>query len=349
MNQDHAPMGLGEERVPASEAAAIEQITAATWEMLDVRKRPVQRAQHAKHHGCVTAEFIVEPDVPAHLRHGVLKTPRSYQALVRFSNGGKKDDRQRDAHGMAVKLLDAGGGGQDFVMVDHPVFFIRNAADYVVFVSALRAAQSSAPARLMSFSAAAVGIVTLLGLLWGFFARGRWHELGIFLKFVAKQPASPLASQYWSTTPYRLGPHAIRFSARPQETCASAGDVETKSPDFLREALSAHLNLGKREARFDFLVQVQTDAAAMPVEDPTIAWDESISPYRKVATLHIPPQSFESPAQMEACENLSFSPWHTLPEHHPLGGINRARERVYAVMSQRRHELNGASARKPGN
>ena len=353
MSNDHAPMGLGEERVPASEPAAIEEITACTWEMLNVQSKPVQRAQHPKSHGCVNAEFIVEPDVPEHLRHGVLKASGTFQARVRFSNGSKTDDRQRDAHGMAIKLLDAASGGQaastqDFVMVDNPLFFIRNAADYVVFVRALRDAQDSGLARRLSFSPKAVEVVSLLGLLWGFFVRGHTHELGIFLKFIAKRPASPLASRYWSTTPYRLGPHAIRFSARPHEACASADDLQSKSPDFLREALSAHLNLGKREACFDFMVQVQTDAARMPVEDPTIAWDEAASPYRKVATLRIPPQAFESPAQMQSCENMAFSPWHTLPEHRPLGGINRARRQVYAVMSQRRHELNGVSEREPG-
>jgi hypothetical protein len=71
-----------------------------------------------------------------------------------------------------------------------------------------------------------------------------------------------------------------------------------------------------------------------------------MSPYRKVATIRIPAQSFESPARMQYCENLVFSPWHTLPEHRPLGGINRAREVVYAVMSKRRHELNGVSSAK---
>ena len=82
--------------------------------------------------------------------------------------------------------------------------------------------------------------------------------------------------------------------------------------------MSAHLQ--EREARFDFLVQLQTDPVAMPVEDPTVVWDETASPYQKAATIRIPSQSFESMEQMQFCENLSFTPWHALCEHRPLGG-----------------------------
>jgi hypothetical protein len=101
------------------------------------------------------------------------------------------------------------------------------------------------------------------------------------------------------------------------------------------------LHLQDQEARFDLLVQLQTDPVAMPVEDPTVAWDERVSPLRKVATVRIPPQRFETKERMVLGENLSFSPWHTLPEHRPLGGINRVRKGVYEALSKRRHEHNG--------
>ena len=64
----------------------------------------------------------------------------------------------------------------------------------------------------------------------------------------------------------------------------------------------------------------------MPVEDPTVEWK---SPFIKVATLKLPSQTIDSPEQLEFCENLSFNPWHSLPEHEPLGGINRPRKQVY--------------------
>lgn len=105
--------------------------------------------------------------------------------------------------------------------------------------------------------------------------------------------------------------------------------------------------LKERAASFEFLVQVQTDPTAMPVEDPTIPWDEKVSPYRRIGTIQIAPQTFDTPGQMSDCENLSFSPWHTLDEHRPLGGINRVRKLVYDELSKARHDENKAPRVEP--
>jgi hypothetical protein len=63
----------------------------------------------------------------------------------------------------------------------------------------------------------------------------------------------------------------------------------------------------------------QTDAAAMPVEDPTVEWTST--PVR-VAAITIDPQTFDSAEQMAFFANLSWTPWNVLPQHRPLGGIN---------------------------
>jgi hypothetical protein len=78
-----------------------------------------------------------------------------------------------------------------------------------------------------------------------------------------------------------------------------------------------------------------------------VAWDPELSPYIKVATLRIPSQICDFPKRMVFCENLSFNPWRTLPEHQPLGGINRARRQVYPAISEFRHRRNVAPMREP--
>src|ERR1041385_5285616 len=105
-----------------------------------VPQRPgtARRGQHPKHHGCVTARFRVRPDCPPELRHGIFAEPNEYAALIRFSNGRVWDDRKRDAHGMAVKLLlnenllgvQFASDGQDFVLVDSETFFTGDPAEY---------------------------------------------------------------------------------------------------------------------------------------------------------------------------------------------------------------------------
>jgi hypothetical protein len=58
----------------------------------------------------------------------------------------------------------------------------------------------------------------------------------------------------------------------------------------------------------------------------------------KVATLHLAKQSFRTPEREALAETLSFSPGHSLPEHAPLGGLNRARSKIYEALSKFRHQ-----------
>jgi hypothetical protein len=85
----------------------------------------------------------------------------------------------------------------------------------------------------------------------------------------------------------------------------------------------------------------------MPIEDATVEWDETVSPFRKVARVHIPPQEFESPEHMKFCENLAFNPWRVLPEHKPLGGLNRVRKDLYQELAAFRHQENDVKYTEP--
>lgn len=76
-------------------------------------------------------------------------------------------------------------------------------------------------------------------------------------------------------------------------------------------------------------------------------WKEAQAPFYQVATLRIPRQVFDTLAQNEFCENLSFTPWHALPEHKPLGVTNRLRKVIYDRVSRVRHEMNSVSRQEP--
>ena len=136
------------EVIPQNEQVDIDGIAQISLEILNTKQRPVRRGQHAKHHGCVRAQFIVEPDLPLELRQGVFREPRTFLTWVRFSNGSKDDDTQGDIHGMALKLLDVEGDKildaerhertQDFILMDHPVFFSRDARNNHTLAKTLR-------------------------------------------------------------------------------------------------------------------------------------------------------------------------------------------------------------------
>jgi hypothetical protein len=329
---------IGEETIPSGEAAQIAEIVALMREIQearDAKQDPVPRNVHPKQHGCVRAELIVDSELSATLRQGIFREERSYPAFVRFSNAKQRDDRLPDGHGMAIKLLGVPGpkilgtdaDTQDFVLIDHPVFFARDVADFLPLMHDFR--------RLLLGGASAKTWTVLKGLL------SPNERFRLVRKAAAKRPNNPLEIQYWSTTPIRFGSTAAKFSLRPR--IDRLPEAPANSPDKLRLAMAAHLR--KQEARFDFLLQLQTNPQTMPVEDATVAWEDA--EFTKVATLRIPQQSFESPDQIQFGENLSFTPWHALEDHRPLGGINRARLQIYEAMAARRRELNGAIQREP--
>jgi len=321
------------EDVPANEDVATQQIEQMIEENVraEARNGLARRGAHAKAHGCVQAEFRILDKLPEEVRVGIFSEARIYPAWIRYSNafGKVQDDLVDDGRGMAIKLMGierSDSGTQDFIMINHPVFFVRNAADYVEFQKAL---SEDSPFK--------------------FFFPGlnpfnfRLHEFRIANAIRSTKVANPLDSQYWSTTPYRFGDTEMKFSARP---CGSASPfAETASPDFLRDNMQKHL--AQSEACFDFLVQLRKFPTEMPIEDPTIEWSEKDSPFIPVARITIPVQAFTSPEQLAFCENLSFTPWHAIPEHRPLGGINRVRKTVYDTISRVRHELNGGERHEP--
>jgi hypothetical protein len=298
----------------------------------------VRRDAHPKHHGLLAATFVVD-DVPVDLRHGVFAAPGQYETWVRLSNGSPRiqSDRKRDQRGLAIKLLGVPGEKvlpgerdsqtQDFVLASAPRFFIRDAASYVAFA---RAAARRPSFRVFGY------FLGINPFAW------RLHELGA-LAASLRHTNDLLTTRYWSQVPSRLGPHVVKYSVRPVGEVAPA--KPSRSPDFLREALIAHLSA--RPARFEFLVQRQRNASTMPVEDATVEWSERDSPFERVATLDIQMQRFDTPDRMALAEQLSYTPWHTLPAHEPLGGINRMRRVVYETLSAHRHARNGVPRGEP--
>lgn len=328
------------EQAPAGEDAAIAEILRIIKLKLREQFPPGQgdmrRDAHPKHHGAVRAELVVEPSLPPELAVGVFRLPRSYPAWVRFSNGAGavQADHVRDGRGIAIKLMDVDGPKlmsdeartQDFLFINHDVFAVKDASDYVELFRIIE--RDGAPTR--------------------FFLSAnpfKWHlkEL-VNASKIRVQVSNLLTLQYFTMTPYLMGDTPAKFSVRPQ-VLANAGAPPNAAPDYLRHVMAQQLQ--RESVAFDFMVQLQTDARRMPVEDPRIRWEPAQSPWRKVATLRIPAQTFDSPAQLQFAEDLSYSPWHSVPEHQPLGGVNRCRRVIYQSISEFRHQANGRKAVEP--
>ncbi len=294
----------------------------------------IRRDAHPKHHGCVKADFVVDSSSLApELRVGIFaeNTKKVFPAIIRFSNGnpdgGQSADLAKDIRGMAVKLINIEGtksGSQDFVMLTSKEFFSKNGKDYHELHDALGGGS--------------------LSTLWYLLLHGTERSILLNSQIEA---ANPLQLSYFSSVPYKLGARTMKFKVEPcavnPKDTVPGKDANT---NYLRERLAS--SLAKNASCFDFFVEPNMDMETQPVENPMIPWDETKSPYIKVASIQIPvQQGSDSEGQLNFCENLSFDPWHTLPGTRPMGQINRMRAKIYPFISSLRHQYNNTPILEP--
>jgi hypothetical protein len=286
------------------------------------RGKNAARALHAKGFG-LEAEFEVLDGLPAQAQVALFARPARYRAYVRFSNGSphRNPDRKPDIRGVAIKLLGVEGKKlipgmedaktQDFLLVRSRSGPFRSPGELVQF--ALLGAQ---PWRLP----VAIGNVGL----------GRFLEIAKGLKAEFSQPLRSLAATtYFGPAPIQFGPYAVRCSLVPE---TEGAPLPGKTPEFLTEELSARLRNGP--VRYAFRVQFFVDAARTPIEDSSVDWPESVSPFVTVGRLTLlqqDPASARGQALSTFVEKLSFDPWHALVELKPLGAAMRARNHAYRL------------------
>ena len=108
--------------------------------------------------------------------------------------------------------------------------------------------------------------------------------------------------------------------------------------DYLRQAMVK--TLARTDVEFDVCLQLQTDPFLMPIENAGVNWPTRLSPRVPVARVRIPRQTFDSSEQIAFARVLTYNPWHSIPEHRPLGNVSRARKRLYWEVSQLRIQMN---------
>ena len=256
-------------------------------------------------------------------------------------------------------------GTQDFLLVTHHAFFARTPADFVDFPAAVGGVGQSA---------------ALIGRTFGFFFG--WRPFRFRLRgFIALMLSmnfctNPLVRTYFSQTPYAYGQSQVKFRARPQRRWLPLQWVWLWIRVFVHNVIIPILRLGAwlisklvpsvrfdtrwqenylqkallsslqaRPAVFDFQVQFRKDG--MPLDDAVVAWSQWKSAFKTVATITIGPPTVSLDTMMAFGQHLSYTPWHHVPAHRPLGSINNARRAVYDAISSLRHDLNHVMRREP--
>lgn len=285
------------------------------------RSQPLQRGFHAKSHACLDGELRLDPHRDPRTRFGLFANGQENKRIVaRFSNGvgWRQADSQLDARGLAFKVFGVPGekylpdeqDTQDFLMTNSPTPVGRDAVEFMQF------ARANASGRISGL----------------FFLAG--HATTAAQAFARTNPVDSMVTErYWSGGAYHLGAHqAVKYSSRPCDL-RLVREPSRSSDDYLRDDL---IDAAKSGVCMTIYVQLQTDADKTPIENASKVWEETDSPILPVARLVMPPQVV-GPSATPACDALSFTPWHAIPAHKPMGHINRARRFVYAASQSLRH------------
>ncbi len=292
------------------------------------------RAGNTKTYGVVKGEFEILPNLAENLRQGVFRYPKTYPAWVRFAGPGPlapADMKDNGVLSIGIKLMGVEGEKlldekwtQDFTGISAPTFTTPN------IIENLKLQKQDYEGTPLFYFINPFDSHLLDGIMQGLFSRTQ---------------TSPLEVQYYSCVAYLFGERkAVHYSIKP------CSDEQTKIPrkpsaNYLREAMAK--TLSKKEVTFDFMIQFQTDAYRMPIENASVEWPEKLSPFVPVARLHLPVQKFDSRSQMAFAENLSYNPWHCIADHRPLGNQNRARKAIYFALSELRLTMNGEARIEP--
>jgi hypothetical protein len=300
------------------------------------------RSQHPRGHAVLQAEFEVLA-APADLCQGLFAQPGRFSAQVRLSNGSQFRDDVPDVRGLAIKVEVPQAGGssahQDFVLASSPVFFARDAADFLRFIASKKQQALALLRATIDFSDPVLARpVANHEQVAAELAKRQRVELaapGAFpalAQFATEAAKFPLALNYHSQTPYRIGSQLVKYVLEPDAGQDPVAPLSGQ-PEQFPQAVAAYFESGKT-ARFTLGVIVQTDPNKMPLEDATVRWEGPVIP---LGRLVIAPQVVSAGATRHEEERLEFSPGNTLPGTEAVGSLNAARIAAYRDSAATRH------------
>ena len=141
----------------------------------------------------------------------------------------------------------------------------------------------------------------------------------------------------------------LRISPEPSATAqVRIRDLDPlTNPEAVRDSLVA--GIGEHDYTFELEAQLCVDPLRMPIENTSIEWSEKLSPFTKIATIHIPKQDVSSPANLDIADRISISPWRTRDDHIPMGEIMTVRREVYRRSAEVRRQINQQPQREPSS
>jgi hypothetical protein len=312
------------------------------------------RSVHAKTHGILQGYLEVDADLPETLAQGLFAKPGRYPVVMRFSTipGDILDDSVSVPRGLAIKIigvegerLDGSEGDvtQDLLLINGPAFGAPNPKKFLSVVRLLARTTNRGQGLKKILSAVMRQVQRLIVAITG-------HPNGTVATLGGHPETHILGETYYSQAPLRFGDYIAKISVAPISpglTALVQAPLNVNGvPNGLREAVVefSRENGGTWEVR----AQLCADLESMPIENAAVVWSEEESPYRRIASITVKPQPAWSETRSSAVDDgMSFSPWHGLAAHRPLGGIMRARKAAYEKARMFRAERNRRVIEEP--
>jgi hypothetical protein len=273
---------------------------------------------------------------------------------MRFSTvpGDILDDSVSTPRGLSVKIIGvkgerlSGSEGdvtQDFLLVNGPAFGAPTPKKFLPVITLLSKTTNRVQGLKKLLSAVMRQVQRVIVAVTG-------RPNGTVATLGGQPETHILGETFYNQAPVRFGDFIAKISIAPisaelkglKQSPLNVNGV----PNGIREAVVDFF--GKSGGVWEVRAQLCTDMELMPIENAAVVWPEEVSPYRRVARIVVAPQTAWSEARSSAVDDgMQFSPWHGLAAYRPLGGIMRARKRVYEAARKFRAERNGLVIEEP--
>ncbi len=330
------------------------------------RYRHAYRPVHAKSHGVLVGTLEVLPGLSPELAQGLFAAPGSYPVILRFSTnpGDMLADNVSSPRGLAIKVLNvkgeqlpsnAGATTQDFVCINANVFGAPNAAGFLKTLKTLDKTLETPEGVKHAVSVAAQTVNTVLKAV---------HLPSPTLESLGASATHILGESFSTIAPLRYGAYVAKVGFAP----ASAN---------LKELTGKHVDLGADYNALEEMIQrffrdqtgvwevkvqlalaedssLEEKEKSFPIEKADTEWPEADkggklgSPWIPVARITVAAQaSYSDARQLFVDEQLSFTPWHALAAHRPLGNVMRSRLKAYEEARKYRAQRNDRTIAEP--
>ena len=328
--------------------------------------RHAYRPVHAKSHGLLVGTLQVLPDLPPELAQGLFASPGSHPVIMRFSTnpGDLLADNVSTPRGLAIKILEvegeqlplnAGNTTQDFVCVNANAFSAPDPAGFLTGLKLLDKTLDVSEGVKHAVSVVAQATNAVLKAV---------HLPSATLEGFGAPATHILGESFSTVAPLRYGEYVAKIGFAPSS--ANLKSLTGKHIDLGADynALEELIKHSFRDETAVWEVKVQLALAEdptleekdkhFPIEKADTVWPEMEekgkpgSPWQTVATVTVAPQDTYSDArQLFVDEQLSFTPFHALSAHRPLGGIMRARLKAYEEAAKYRAQRNARIIAEP--